>query len=358
MKSRKLLFICLTIFLIPVITPAQYTPPAKWQQRINYIKSKYNELPVQKLDSITLYLDSTAIASHCYQFITNPGKTKFVALYLTDRNTNSFSLIKREYGGTYRWYTLGQEKKDSQIEAFAYTVSGMYYEGKWYYNVGEYVEFYAGSEVDAKNMFLIRVLNEGNFFVGNKESKKFWIKNDFERDAYPYKQEYPGKPKVVIVASNSEQVRRSHNKNRQVEQVSCDVSTGIWNDLHNLDPLKYHSRYKGSYMDNYCLALYNTDRNTVLLPIIYRDTAEKAYVIYYVLKILPTGNTLYRWKRFPEKEINRKTGDEGLEVVYDIRNYIKNWGWGTNNMISTSKFWEENFTDSDLEIAKYNNSSR
>ncbi len=351
--QKKFLAFPILIF-ISIIGSGQNPLATKWEQHITYVKTQYHDLPKQKLDSITIFLDSTAIGTQCYQFITNPVKTKFIAFYLTDRNSSSFDLIKREYGGTYRSFTWG-EMKETQIEAFAYTVIGMYYGNRWYYDVGEYVEFYADNKQEAENIFLIRTLTEMNFFIGKnpKENKKFWIKNDFAKNTYPYKKDYPNIPEVVIKASMNQEVHDNYNQNKKLEKISCLISASLWSDLHNLDSTKYHSRYKGRYMDNYCLTLYNSDRNIVLLPIIYYDAFAKAHLSYYVLKLSSSDTILYNWKLFPEKVINRNKGEEGLEVVYDIRNFIKNWGWGTVNMIGANKFWEDNFTIKDTEVSKF-----
>lgn len=352
MAIRKTLFLLIACLGLPAAAFTQNQLAIKWQDHIAYVKQHYPELPKQKLDSITAYLDSTAIAEHCYQFITNNDKTKFIAFYLVDRSSASFTAIKREYGGTYRSFTWGGKKED-QVEAFAYTVNGIYYQEQWYYDIPEYLEFYASTKQEAQNIFLIRTLIEGHFFFGKtpKENKRFWEKNSFEKNTYPYKEKYPNTPEVVISASLSKNTREAHNKNKALEQLACTVSTAIWDYYHHADSATYARRYLGRYMEDYCLCLYNSDRNIVLLPLIYFNSAEQPYLRYYVLKLSNAGPELYLWKKFPERQIaDQEKGGEGRAVIYDIRNFIKNWGWGTVNMISTKEFWKENFTDDDLEI--------
>jgi hypothetical protein len=311
---------------------SQNSIPEKWQSRIIYIKEKYPNLPTQKLDSITIDLDSTAIGTHCYQFITNPDKTKFIAFFLTDNNDSSFHSVKREYGGIYRTFTWA-EKKGSQIEAFAYTVTGMLYKNKWYYSVGEYLEFYAASKQQAQDIFLTRTLAEENFFTGKqtRENRRFWDQNDFAGNT------------LVVHASMGKKGRADYNANKAVEQIACTASSTVWTHLHDLDSLKYHRRYKSLSTGDHCLCLYNSQRNIILLPIIYYDHLDSAHLSYYVLKLSPTDSYTYTWKKFTEKPIHRSKGNESLEVVYDIRTFIKNWGWGTTNMISEDKFWKDNF---------------
>jgi hypothetical protein len=354
MNSKDLFVVFLLLGFTPAVICGQSPSAKKWELHISYIKTQYPDLPAQHLDSITVYLDSSAIGSQCYRFIPNADKTKFIAFYLTDRNSGSFLSIKRDYGGTYRSYTWG-EKKEDQTEVFAYTVTGMFYKGQWYYSVGEYVEFFADGIEEAKNIFLIRNLFETNFFVRNtsKKDKAFWTKNVFAKNTYPYKKDYPNTPEVVVKATLGKNVRRNHNQNKNLERLACEVSTGLWHHLQNLDSTRYHSRYKGRYMESYCLSLYNSKRNTVLLPIIYFNTSGKANLKYYVLKISATDTTLYDWKRIGEKEVNREKSQEGLEVVYDIRNFINNWGWGTVNMISDDGFWDNNFGKNDIEVSAY-----
>jgi hypothetical protein len=232
----------------------------------------------------------------------------------------------------------------------------MLYQGRWYYDVGDYVEFYAANTEEAKKIFLIRTLVEKKFFRGNstRERKGFWNDHEFEKNTYPYKEEHPRMPEVVVKAMNGEASRENYNLNKQIEQLACTLTTALWNTLRQSDSNLYTRRYKGKYMNNYCMTLYNSDRNTMLLPMIFFDLDNKAHVSYYVLKQSTAGNSLYHWKKFPDKVINRPGGEEALEVIYDIRNFITNWGWGTVNMIGNNNFWNNNFNEEHLEVSIYN----
>ncbi len=354
MKPR-MKYLALLLFILSATTTLTGQNPSegRWNEHFTYLDVHYSVLPQEKLDSITLYLDSTVIGTQCYKIITNPENTKFIAFYLVDRNSPSFNAIKREYGGIYRSFTWG-EKKEGAVEVFAYTVSGMFFHGIWYYYLNEYVEFYAASVSEAKKIFLLRSLWENGFFQGKKpkENKRFWNKNEFDTNTYPYKKEYPDMPEVVVKAGISNKTRQSYNLNKQTEQLACAVSTSLWYSLHRLDSTLYSTRYKSRYTDDHCLALYNSGRNIILLPVLFFDKADKAHVSYYVLKLSDSGTVLYKWKKFPDKEINREKGREALEVIYDIRNFISNWGWGTNNLISNNTFWNTNFTSADIEVSK------
>jgi hypothetical protein len=318
------------------------------------MNSHYTELPKERLYSITKDLDSTVISNQCYKFITNSDKSKFLAFYITDRNSKTFDAIKREYGGTFRSYTWGV-KKETQIEVFSYIVKRMLFKGKWYYDVDEYVQFYADNFDDAKSVFLIRSLLENRFFKkGEKpiENKNFWRKNEFKK-SYLYRDEYPDFPELVAASITGKKSRNKYNLNEATDKLACEISSSLWEYLQNSDSDLYSNRYKGKFMDDYCLCLYNSERNTILLPIIFYDKEKKAHLSYYVAKLSSNSVTLFKWKKFPDKQIHRASGKESLEVIYDVRNYITNWGWGTSNLISTSSFWDENFTNLDLEFSKH-----
>lgn len=338
MYILKHYIVTLIFFFNSTLVSGQSNLSKEWQKQLSYINTKYSELPKQKLDSITLQLDSTVIANHCYKFITNFEKSKLLAFYIVDRDGVEFKSINRKHGGTYRSSTWG--KKDDQIEAFAYTVSGIFYNGRWYYTTNEYVEFYANNLEEAKHIFLIRDLNERDFFVREttKESKNFWSYREFAKNTYPYKKDYPNTPEVVARATIKENVIEDYKRNEKLEELACNVSNGIWSHLRELDSLRYHQRYLGKFMDDYCLSLYNPERDIVLLPMIYHDLTNQAHLKYYILKLTSTDSTLYTLKKIEEKEIRREKDDGGLEVVYDIGNFIKNWSWGTVNMISNRFF--------------------
>jgi hypothetical protein len=358
MKINRFILFTITI-IFPIISFAQESNIELWNSHIAYMDSHYQLLPQQKLDSITKDLDSTVISNQCYKFIPNSDNSKFLAFYLTDRNSETFDALKREYGGTFRNYTWG-EKKEGQVEAFSYIVKGMLYKGNWYYDVDEYVEFYADSFDDAKSIFLIRSLLENKFFKkGEKpvENKRFWKKNEFKK-SYLYGDEYPNFPELVAASISGKKTRNKYNSNKVTEKLACEISSDLWEYLQNSNSDLYSNRYKGKFMNDYCLCLYNLDRNTMLLPIIFYDKDRKPHISYYVAKTSSNSIILYKWKKFPDKEIHRASGKESLEVIYDIRKFILNWSWGTNNLISTFSFWNDNFTDSDLELSKYQNNSR
>lgn len=345
----KRFFLLLLVFVTSV-TLGQKALHPEGEAQLSYLKTQYPDWPKQRMDSVTMALDSTAIAAQCYRYITNADKTKFIAFYLTEKFSDSFNAIKREYGGTYHSY-LWNTKKDNQLEIFAYTIAGMYYQGRWYYDLDEYVEFYAPNPEEAKDQFLLQTLTDLKFFSGKstKENKSFWNKNQFEKNTYAYKEDYPNTPEVVAAALLVRKAHDTHNQNKKVEKKAGQVAAIIWESLQKIDSTHYHHRYKGKYMKDFNLQLYNKDRSLVLLPMIYYDDKDHAFLTYYVLKLSDATASLYRWNAYPEKPINRDRGEESMEVIYDIRKHIQNWGWGTQNMISTVSFWNENFKETQLE---------
>lgn len=354
MNAARIFFVMIYCSLSAPVLSGQGGAGDARQPLLDFISATYPSLPQEKLDSVTLCLDSTAVADQCFQFICNSDKTRFIAFYLTDRNSASYADVRQDYGGIYRSYTLGADRGD-RVEAFAYTVAGMWYCGKWYYDLQAYVSFYADNVAEARKVFLIRELNDRGFFRYGLPlaDNRFWKRGPFgpvdETDIQVL--DCAGRkaiPEVVDYAIRSQRTREGIKADRRLEGLACSVFHCLWNDLHGRDSARYHHRYTGTFKDNPCSVLYNAGRDRVLMPFITYDQNNQAHLEYFFLRLSENGSQLFTWQKFPARPVQGEKGTEGKAVIQDIRSFIPNWGWGTVNMISKQAFWEDQFSDRDL----------
>jgi hypothetical protein len=167
-----------------------------------------------------------------------------------------------------------------------------------------------------------------------------------------YLSEYAGQLEIVGFHTVFHLRRQKDLLNENIEKISCTIADDLWIALHQSDSLTFHSRYKSKHSGKSCLVLYNSERSKILLPVIYYDNKSQPWLTYYFMKNSFGELTCYRWTKIPTKKINRETGRESLEVVYDIRTFIENWNWGTINLIENENFWTNNFMDTNLELIK------
>jgi hypothetical protein len=275
-----------------LLRPDKILPTTKqWTE----LQSKFNAIPTDRLKLVEKELDSIISAIDCYKFIYNADTTKFLAIFVQRKDDPSYPRLTHFGQVVHRHY---QPSDSNSINFYAYIFWGMKFENQWYYS---------------------------------------------------YLEEYVGLPEIVGWHKVSQGGRRKQLLNEEIEKTACVLEDDLWSSLHRSDSTTFHTRYKSKYTGRSCLVLYNSDRSKILLPILYYDSKSSPWVTYYFAKTNSADTILYKWTKFPTKKINRKRGDESLEIIYDIRNFIQNWGWGIVNMISTDSFWEGNFKDKDLQ---------
>jgi hypothetical protein len=327
---------------------ADKTLPAtkRWKD----LQSQYNFVPTDKLQVIEKELDSIVASKSCYKFIHNDDTTKFIAFFLAQKNNPSYSRLTH-FGQVVHRYNKPSE--NNSIQFYGYILWGMKYANQWYYHKHLETEFWDKDVNLAQTDFLFYILNESGFL--KTSTNKFWSSGgDFTQfkalpKNNPYLKEYVGLPEIVGWHKVSQGGRQRQLLNEKIEIRACALQENLWIHLHISDSSTFHSRYKSKYSGKSCLILYNADGNKILLPILFYDSQFTPWVTYYFATINSEDTALYKWTRFPARKISRKPGDEALEIIYDIRNFIDNWSWGTVNMISRENFWRENFTEKDLE---------
>ena len=352
MHKYQLLKLVFLLAFCPLLTWGQSHSDAKWAKYIQYLNTAYNDLPASILDEATRYLDSTALTDHCYKFIPSSDSNKFIAFYLTSANPADQPLLKKEFGGTSHHIDLFAASPGSETTVMAYTVCGTRYNNEWYYHKSDYYEFTAPDIESARTRFLMETLLEKDFFAfasfatRDKENKKFWSKNGFEKCTNPAKAQKEETPTLVSMASAEKKQRTEDILNSMVEQTAFRCYTNLWSVLHDADSVTYR---KPLYSDA-CISWYNPQRNMVLLPVVFYDHKNKPWVLYFVLKITKDSRNYYLWKRIPRKPMDWPKGNEVQQLVYDIRGYLPNWSWGSTNMIADKQFWSDNFKDEDLRL--------
>lgn len=318
------------------------------------LSGQHNSVPTSWLMKIEIELDSTISATDCYKFIYNTDSTKFIAFFIMHKDDPKFDRLIH-FGRTVHWHYRPSD--ENSLEFLSYILWGMKYEQNWYYHKDYEDEFWNKSENSGKSDFLFYVLSDIGFLKAtNPES--FWKQGGKTKifrvipENSSYLKEYVGLPEIVGWHKTFQKRRQNDLLNEKTEIAACLLESILWDRLHQADSNVFHKRYISKYSGKSCLILYNSDRNQILLPFLYYDNNKQPWVSYYFIKISNSDTTLYQWKKFPPKQIDRKPGDESLEVVYNIRTFIENWTWGTVNMISNEKFWADNFNDTDLKIVK------
>lgn len=319
------------------------------QQWIDVV-TQYKFIPADKLSNIEMELDSTISANDCYKYIYNKDTSKFIAFFIMridkpklDRLTHFGRTVHRHY----------QPSDKDSVLYISYILWGMRYEQNWYYDKDREYEFWDITDSLAKVDYLFTILEEIEYFK-YKNPEKFW-KDGGRTDRFKrlpagnsYLKEYIGLPELVGWHTVFQIRRKNDLLNEKIEKTACRIDEDLWNSLHLSDSSTFHRRYIGKYSGKSCLIFYNPERNKILIPILYFDNQSQPWLTYYYSTISSTDNTLYQWLKFPTKKINRKPGDESLEIVYDIRKFLVNWNWGTSEMINSEKFWKDNFLDEDL----------
>ncbi len=318
------------------------------------LQSQFKAIPTDKLKIIEKELDSTISTTDCYKFIHNADTTKFIAFFVMRKDNPKFDRLIHFGRSVHRHY---RPSDNDSILFLSYVLWGMKYEQNWYYNKDREDEFWDRTDKSAKDDFLYYVLDDIEFFK-KENSESFWetggATNKFRilpKDV-SYLKEYVGLPEIVGWHKTFQARRQKDLLNEKIEKVACSIQNDLWNTLHRSDSEVFHSRYISKYSGDSCLILYNSSRDKILLPVIYYDRKSQPWLTYYFLKINSANTTLYKWTKFSTKKINRKPGDESLEIVYDIRTFIENWNWGTVDMISNENFWANNFKDMNLEQIK------
>jgi hypothetical protein len=331
-----------TFFLIYLITFFSYgqglTIP-QWKEL-----ELYNTIPDSLLLQAEKELEYTIAPKDCYKFIHNADSTKFIALFVNRADGPGYKKLTR-FGGAFQTEMGGKGNY-----YYGYVLWGMRYEGKWYFDKDDEHKFYSENTKSAKNDLLIERLTYHKFFP---KGKSFWKGSGgnmfgMMEKRNPYAKEYPGVPELVARSKTRAKALSTMALNEQTQAFACTYQDSLWNALHTAHPLNYAKRYKGKYMEDHCMVLYNPEGTGVLMPLLYYNDKGEIWLQYFYLNRNGLQNSLYKWNKFEHKQVNRPAGDESLEAIYDIRTIIPNWGWGTQNMISTASFWEDNFNGTDL----------
>lgn len=316
------------------------------------INNLYNHIPIDTLKLIESDLDSTIVASDCYKLLYNPDSSKFLAVLVQRIEDPSYSRLNR-FGRIV--HSQKRSSQNDSIEYLGYLLWGYKYDGSWYYDKDNENEFWDKSDDSARHNFLHFVLDESKYF---SRQSKFWknggITGRFEtipKDDWIWP-EYAGFPTIVASYNVQKDVRRNQILDEELEELTCSIQAQLWDELKSSDSMTFRRRYRSKYSGSNCLVLYNEVRSKVLLPMLYFDNKDQAWLTYYFLEV-DSVLALFKWEKIEQKKVNQKwSGKESLEIVDDIGTFIKHWNWGTSNTIRRNDFWKENFDAEDLKYIK------
>jgi hypothetical protein len=343
MNFSKLLLIAFVFF--GLTSTAQQKSPKDLMAR--YLDSAYTEKPKDILDSATKFLDSMAISDQCFKFIFNKNHTKFLAFYIVEKKSKGHKNLKLEYGAHFKSFKNAPKAK-GKFKALAYTVVGILQNGKWIFDLEEYVRL-AGKDMNAVQedmMFL--TLTERVFFKPNslKENKKFWSANNFATE----KTENGKKVVSLILHSQSAKEKREKLKvNFKLEKLAEIKTDSLWTKLNSSDTNHYNARLQDKEEDDIYYVLYNSNRSKVLIPLVFTDSKKQMYLAYYYFTPSDTTNSIYQWRTYPERK-TEKIQDQKMDIIKDIRKFSINWLWNTQNFIEEEEFWRDNFGSSNLDL--------
>lgn len=333
--------------VLPNLSIAQAKTPK--DNMIKYLDSVYRTTPKGLLDSITTDLDSTAISNQCFKFIFNKNKTKFIAFYIVEKKSAAYKSLKLEYGGSFRSFK-NIPKGKGKCKALGYTVCGMMYNDKWCFDHEEYVRVTANTLLKAQEEFMFNLLNERKFFKNEKlkEDKAFWNSNGFLIE----KTESGEKVPAMVLHANSTKTKREALKvNFKFEKKAQIVIDSIWHFLQLKDTNMYNARLEDKEEEEIYFTIYNEQRTKALLPIIFKDNKNQAWLSYYYFNVNDTTHTIYQWNAYPTRKIEIKQ-DQRMDIIKDIRKFSINWLWNTQNFLNDDEFWRDNFGFNRLETLK------
>jgi hypothetical protein len=336
-----------------VNTPHKTLPT---DEQWNNLQTQYNIVPREFIAAAETELDEEISSKDCYKYLYNSDSTRFLAFFIQKKRDPTYEKLTR-FGQTVHLHNRASDT--DSIEFYGYVLWGMNYNNNWYYHKDRENEFWSKNTKEAQLDFVHYILSRIDFFLNFRKNNEVFWENGGRTEVFKvlpnnnsYLEEFTGYPEIVGWHKVSKVGRQKQILNEQIEKMACKIEDDLWDTLHKSDSSTFHSRYKSKYSGKSCLVLYNSERNNILLPILYYDNHSNPWVTYFFVKINPEETSIYSWTKFPTKQITRESGSESLEIVYDIRNFIENWNWGTVNLISNEHFWTENFNGTDIEQIK------
>lgn len=310
---------------------------------------KYSHIPMDRLQQATIALDSTIAPETCYKFLHNADTTRFVAFFLQRIDEPNYEQLKRHGRTVYSYY--------GKNEYLGYTLWAIKYNDALYFDKNDETEFNTtGKDItDAKNDYLVRILtdhkyfNKGNGFWEGKGGNPFEVVTKAGKN-YGH---HIGNPRIVNSFMGFTEKIRKIKVSEVTDAFACNLHNELWSQLESQDNNMYYDRYFDKISGRKCYMLYDTHGNRILLLYLHMSKNKKPHLSYYFAVRNCNNTTLYKWKKIPRRELAFiKDGDLKSYIIDDMRQFIPNWVWGTKNMIENEAFWNDNFTEADLEPVK------
>jgi uncharacterized protein YbdZ (MbtH family) len=277
-------------------------------------------------------MDSTILASKCYNFIYSPDSSKFLAFFAGSGPTGSHS---NKFGGATNFKNNYQSKLP---EFNGYMLWGMKHEGAWYFDKGTTLVFNDSNLTQAKDDFLFYSLQRQNFFENFlSDDYQFWERGGPGVQFLPLRAEnylsvygkcYEGLP--VIVASG----KKAH---RWVSKDACNqwFESNI-ERIKGQDSLFFNNDFPHRFHKNH-FDLISVDQDKVMLSFYHKDKDDMLWMSFlYVQLNNDTVEQVFLWK----KSISFPNGWEMSVLLPFYRQCIPEWNYA-NEVICDDSFWEK-----------------
>lgn len=321
------------------------------QERSDILVNKYYDLIFNKqsLKDIIPSSDSTINIDMAYQSLFNTDKSKFVAFFIQQVPAQNFKSLTNTKKDKAVQIISGKDIKDEGFldaipKTYSYIVTGVMFNGKWYYKKSNVTYFEAKNMNDGKQKYFNN-LQQWNFFKVNSIdlNPDFWETMLFKKvpdltkdpDWKRYgdsswkteeinNRDYIGMCEIVADAIREQTKIRNKEFETKVKQ--------LFNSLYQ--KLKISNSTTYAKISDQSL-IYPTDKSVVINPVLVTNNKGVKAIHYFVL--LSDKNELYEWTYFEPKQVDDIFWGS---LVVDQMSTLTNWNFSVENL-NDKKFWNE-----------------
>lgn len=283
-----------------------------------------------------------------YFTLFNDDKTKFVAFFAEPVSSDGKAFMDAKNDN--RKNILSNNQMDifngKYPNTYAHMVSGVKYNGKWYYEKMEVTYFDANSISDARKEYFVKI-QKWDFFKENStvqnpefwETKIFgkvadltkdpdWEKYGADRWEAREKNDRPYIGMYEIVSNQMKSEREAHDESMEEALHKKYV-------LPQVVKLKLQKKYESIVSSE--VMIYPTDEKTFICPLKINETGKQKSIFYLVL-IKQNDETykVYEWNYLKQDDFAAQKNSEIIEQI----NTLTSWDYGYDRL-DDEKFWKE-----------------
>ncbi len=297
------------------------------------MKTIYNNIP-QSLLAVESWLDTTIMQSHCYKFLYSADSTRFVAFFIVPILSPDFEIITSKGRAVQVQWDMDDPKEKVYC---GYTLWGMQYEGKWYYDKDDEIEFYDPDIHVAKDDYLYYILSKELFFKNwGNSGHEFWVKGGRGVNFLPlrienYLELYPAYEGMPVL------VGRGMYKYNSIAIGSCrERMKENLTAIRSRDTSFFYTLSIGK-TDGYVMSI---NRSKALIGVDHTDINGKKWVSFFYFELEnDTANRFWIWKQ--NMEIT--SSFSGPDIYKFYRQYIPEWTFN-DRIIKDDSFWNQYIT--------------